>query len=85
MPTMTRKPKKSRPEAQGRARDRGDTRLVTFELNAALDQALEEQSKRERRSKKAVLTLALEVYLARKGAWTLPEGTEGMGPLSPAD
>jgi predicted transcriptional regulator len=42
---------------------------VTFECDVALDDALQEFCRKDRRTKKAVITLALEQYLAQHGHW----------------
>ena len=61
---------KKRPKKPaGRARDRGETRLVTFELDVKLDDALEVFHQRDRRTKKAIVSMALEQFLERQGAW----------------
>ncbi len=39
----------------------------TFELTPALNKAFEAAATREKRTKKAVLTLALELYLEQSG------------------
>ena len=57
----------------GRARQSGKTRLVTFEFPAALDEALERHARSDYRSKKAIVVLALQEYLARHAAWPPPE------------
>jgi hypothetical protein len=54
---------------RGRARERGETRPFTFEMDLPLDNALEACARQERRTKKAVLTFALEQYLAEQGFW----------------
>ena len=66
------KPGKS-DETHGRARERGVTRLVTVELEVALDDALELARHAERRTRKAVITLAIEEYLKKSGFWP-PKG-----------
>jgi hypothetical protein len=50
---------------KGRARERGETHTFTLELDPRLDAALEECAYRERRTKKAVTTLALEAYIGQ--------------------
>jgi hypothetical protein len=56
----------------GRAREQGKTRLLNVELETFLDDALEACRQKERRTKKAIVTLALEDYLARAGFWPPP-------------
>jgi hypothetical protein len=68
MEVMAKKPKKT-----GRARDRGDTRLVTIELDAALDDAIEAFRQQDRRTKKTVITMALEEFLTKHGVWPPPK------------
>lgn len=68
VPMAKRRPKRPK----GRARQRGETNLFAFELDPRLDAALEECAARERRTKKAVTTLALEDYLSARGLWPPP-------------
>jgi predicted transcriptional regulator len=63
----------SKKKAGGRARDRGEVVLLTVELDPALDAALETFRQRELRTKKSVISLALQEYLASRGAWP-PKG-----------
>ncbi len=65
MQGVAKAPKK-KPE---RARDRGVIRPVTVEIAPELDEALEACARRDRRTKKAVLTIAIEEYLSRQGMW----------------
>jgi hypothetical protein len=65
-----RKPNDKQRPKPGRARDRGDVRLVTVELDTRLDDAIEACRRRDRRTKKAVITLALEAYLSQQGLWS---------------
>jgi hypothetical protein len=63
-----------------RARDRGEVRPFTVELEAALGEALKACAERDRRTKKAVLVLALEKYLTEGGYWPPPgRAAEGRG------
>lgn len=50
-------------ELSGRARDAGKTRLVGVELSMELVEALESVARRDRRTKRAVVELALEEYM----------------------
>jgi hypothetical protein len=68
MIAMTRQ-HKTGPTRRGRARDRGTTVPVTVELDTALDAALEAVRLKDRRTKRAVITIAIEEYLTRNGAW----------------
>ncbi len=52
----------------GRSRKRGETRAFTLELPATLDDALECRAEQDRRSKKAVVVIALEQYLAKEAS-----------------
>jgi hypothetical protein len=61
--------RKKNPRKTGRARDRGEVRLVTIELDPRLDDAVEEFMVKDRRSKKVVITMALEEFLESKGLW----------------
>jgi hypothetical protein len=71
---MAKKPtKKEHP--QGRARDRGEVRLLNVEIPVALDDALEACRKDERRLKKVVVIAALEVYLKARKFWPPPTST----------
>jgi predicted transcriptional regulator len=69
------KKRPTQPAGQGRARDRGATRTITVELDPALDDALEAFRIKDRRTKRAVVTIAIEQYLERQGAW--PPAGEG--------
>jgi hypothetical protein len=62
-----RKPTEQKPT--GRARELGKTRLVTIEIDVLLDDALEAFRQADRRTKKAVVTMALEEFLAKHGHW----------------
>lgn len=53
----------------GRARDEGEVKFVGAELEPALISAIEKCMEKERRTKRAVITLALEEYLTRAGLW----------------
>jgi hypothetical protein len=57
----------------GRAREQGKVRFVGAEVDPRLDDAIEECALKERRSKKAIITLALEEYLAKHDLWP-PQG-----------
>ena len=70
------KPKKQS-EPRGRARERGATTSFTFEMEPPLGAALEACARRDKRTKKAVLTIALEKYLGDEGLW--PPAGEGGG------
>jgi hypothetical protein len=73
MPLMAKRQKKTDEERpQGRARETGKTRLVTVELDVRLDDALEAFRQKDRRTKKAVIEMALEEYLAARKAWPPP-------------
>jgi hypothetical protein len=67
---MPSKAKKTRPKAKKttlrRARDRGEVKVFTAEISQALFDALEACRKRERRTRRALLELALEAYLSPK-------------------
>jgi metal-responsive CopG/Arc/MetJ family transcriptional regulator len=54
---------------KGRARDRGEVVVVSVEMPRALNAALERFSEIDRRSKRAILIMALEAYLQEKGVW----------------
>jgi len=56
--------KRQRRKPQGRSRETGKTRSFNFEIEPGLDDALTEAAEREKRTKRAILTLALERYLA---------------------
>jgi hypothetical protein len=56
-------------KSQGRARQRGDTVPFTLELDPELDRALEACRDRDMRTKKAIVTIALQEYLAGQGLW----------------
>jgi len=73
---MAREKKKPVKTATTRARDTGAVRLIGAEVDPALDDALERCAGLERRSKKAVITLALEEYLAKAGLWPPAEVEE---------
>jgi phage terminase large subunit-like protein len=64
-----KKTSRAQPETKGRARERGDTVTFTFEMDPPLDAAFEAAAIQERRTKKAVLTMALEKYLKELGLW----------------
>jgi hypothetical protein len=53
----------------GRARQRGEVRLINAEVDPRLDDAVEEFMIRDRRSKKVVITMALEEFLQKHGLW----------------
>jgi hypothetical protein len=57
----------------GRAREHGKVRFVGAEIDPRLDDAIEECVSQERRTKKAIITLALEEYLAKHDLWP-PQG-----------
>jgi len=67
MLVMGRKKKSEVP--QGRARDRGEVIPTTFEFPPDLDQAIDRCAGKERRSRKAVVVLAIEEYLSKQGLW----------------
>jgi hypothetical protein len=69
---MGRKQARLNREKGGRARERGQTHVITTELPAGLDGQLEACCQKERRTKTAVVTLALEDYLTRAGFWPPP-------------
>jgi predicted DNA-binding protein len=54
-------------QAKGRARETGKTHVFMFELEPELDAALNAAAERERRTKRAILTIALERYLKESG------------------
>jgi hypothetical protein len=77
MRLMADRPKKSGGKRnQGRARETGKTRLVTVELDVKLDDALEAFRQKDRRTKKAVIEMALEEYLAARKAWPQPDTSD---------
>jgi hypothetical protein len=57
-----------------RKRDAGEVVLVAFEIAADVAAALERAAAAERRTKRAVLSAALEEYLQRAGLWPTREG-----------
>lgn len=57
------KTRRKRPQVHGRARQTGKTRLINFEIDVQLDESLAAAAEREKRTKRAILTLALERYL----------------------
>jgi hypothetical protein len=69
VPVMTKKK-----PARGRSRERGDSVPFMFELSPDLNAALEACAERDLRTKRAVVTLALQDYLQRQGLWTPPGG-----------
>ena len=70
-----RKPKPGQGDTRkSRARDEGKVVPYTVELTPDHAQALEACRIQERRTKKAVVLLALEEYLAKAGLWP-PAGT----------
>jgi hypothetical protein len=48
---------------RGRARERGLTRPFMLDLPVPLDERLEDQARLDRRTKRAIVILALEAYL----------------------
>jgi hypothetical protein len=73
------KPKKE-PETErekGRARETGVTISFNFEMSPRLNATLKACSKKERRTLKAVITLALEQYFERAGMWDASQEEEG--------
>lgn len=60
---------KKKPSESPRIRKRPGKRQLTFEFPDALDDALESCAERDLRSKKAVMMLALQEYLAQQGLW----------------
>jgi hypothetical protein len=76
MLAVAKKPKKP-VRGQGRARATGKTRLVTVELTVALDDALEAFRQADKRTKKAVIEMALEKLLSDAGYWPPAEPTAG--------
>jgi hypothetical protein len=60
---------KKKPIMKGRSRERGDTVTFTFEMTPELDRAFEALAKRDMRTKKAVLTMALQGVLKSQGLW----------------
>jgi hypothetical protein len=53
----------------GRKRDRGELYPFMFEMTPELNAALEACAERDRRTKRAVVLIALEAYLQREGLW----------------
>ena len=72
MPSTMTERKKQRP-TKGRARERGDSVYVGVEVDPRLDAALEACAAKDLRSKKAVITLALQEYLGKNGLWPPPQ------------
>ena len=68
-PTMAKKRQNIGKTPAGRARERGETIPVTLEFRPELDAALERCMNAERRTKKAIVELALEAYLAERKFW----------------
>jgi hypothetical protein len=68
MPIMAEQKKNNR-KPVGRARSRGEVRLLTLEVDPRLAEALENFAAQDRRSKRTVLTMALEEFLTQKGFW----------------
>lgn len=68
---MTQKRKRGRPagNAKGRSRETGNTVAFTLELALPLKGAMSELSKRDRRTLRAIMEIALEEYLTRQGLW----------------
>lgn len=78
--TMAADPKKRRgrkPHLTGRARDTGKTRLVTFELDAWLDDAVEAFRYKDQRTKRTIVQMALKEFLTSRDACPAPPGTTG--------
>jgi hypothetical protein len=66
--TMT---KRKAPEPKGRARDRGDVRILGTEIDAALADAFDDfiETRRPRLTKRSALEWAIERFLTEQGAW----------------
>lgn len=61
--------KQPKTEAPGRARERGEVSLLQVEISLLLDKAVEDCRHDERRTRKALVELALEAYLKQRGFW----------------
>jgi hypothetical protein len=53
----------------GRARERGVVRLINVEVDPRLDDAIEAFMVQDRRSKKVIVTMALEEFLQKRDLW----------------
>lgn len=74
--SMKEKRGRGRPpgKGKGRSRDAGDTVAFTLELAIPLKDALDGLSKKDRRSRRAIMEIALEEYLTKHGFWPPPAG-----------
>jgi hypothetical protein len=59
----------SKKKPRGRSRERGRSVVFGFEMEPELDAALERFAKVDRRTKKTIVTMALEQFLERAGHW----------------
>src|SRR5262245_57002211 len=66
------RPANTNPTTGWRARQKGLVKLVGAELAPALADALARCAREQRRTKKALLSLALEAYLQQGGYWPPP-------------
>lgn len=73
MATKKNRPSKAIDKTGGRARELGQTQTFTFEMTPELKEQFAACATKERRTLKAVLTVALEEYLARRGLWKASE------------
>lgn len=71
--------KKPQKPPKGRARERGDTVTFTFEMTPAVNAALEACARAEDRTKKAILTRALQQYLTAAGHPPIPDAEDDDG------
>jgi len=69
MLVMAKERHKRSQQPKGRARDRGAAVPFTLDLDPALDEVLDACAGQERRTKRAIVTLALERYFTERGLW----------------
>lgn len=68
---MTQKKTRGRPKGnpKGRSRETGGTVPFTLELTHPLKDAMVAISKRDKRTLRAIMEIALEKYLSEQGVW----------------